>query len=64
MSMEHAPLDGRYVAVSLGGPTLTYAYFENGHWLAPQMIGKPELGVAIIQPVSWIPLPTPQRYEC
>jgi hypothetical protein len=61
MSMKSAPRDGRYVAVSTGGPSLSYAYFENGHWLAPLMIGKPELGVAIIHPVSWLPLQTPQR---
>jgi hypothetical protein len=43
-SMESVSRDGRYVAVSLGGEALAFAYFENGNWIAPQMVGKAELG--------------------
>lgn len=56
-----APRDGRYVAVSMGTQVLAYAYFENGHWIAPQMIGKPELGSDVILPVGWVDIPTPLR---
>jgi hypothetical protein len=60
--IETAPRDGRYVAVSLGTSFLTFAYFENDAWVAPQMVGKPELGSNIVHPVGWTDIPVPQRH--
>lgn len=57
--MDSAPRDGRYVACFCGGEVVTFAYFEDGRWLAPQMIGRPDLGVSEINPTSWQDLPTP-----
>jgi hypothetical protein len=61
-NMASAPRDGRYVAVSMGGDALAFAYFENGSWIAPQMIGKPELGFSFISPISWVNIPAPRRH--
>ena len=61
-SMESAPRDGRYIAVTMGGDALALAYFENGSWIAPQMVGKPELGSSFISPIGWIDIPTPKRH--
>ena len=60
-AMDSAPRDGRYVAVSTGGEYLTYAYFENGRWIAPQHVQKPELGFDQIFPEYWVNIPAPQR---
>jgi hypothetical protein len=61
-SIESAPRDGSYVAVSFGGAALAFAYFENGNWIAPQMVGKPELGSSPIRPIGWVDIPTPKRH--
>jgi len=61
-NMESARRDGSYVAVSFGGEALAFAYFENGNWIAPQMIGKPELGCGIVFPIGWVDIPTPTRH--
>ena len=57
-----APRDGRYVAVSFGTSFLAFAYYENGVWIAPQMVGKPELGSGVVHPISWTEIPVPQRH--
>jgi hypothetical protein len=60
-SINTAPRDGRFVAVSVGTEALTFAYFKNGNWVAPQMVGRPELGMVIIHPLSWVDIPAPLR---
>jgi hypothetical protein len=60
-SIETAPKDGRYVLAFFGSPFGAFVYFENGKWLAPQMVGRPELGVNPVNPVSWVDIPTPPR---
>jgi peptide/nickel transport system substrate-binding protein len=55
------PRDGSYVAASLGGEALVFAYFEGGNWMAPQMVGKPELGSCPVSPIGWVDIPTPRR---
>ncbi|WP_438274233.1 hypothetical protein [Nitrobacter sp.] len=61
-SIETAPRDGRFVAVSTGTGNLSFAYFENGVWIAPQIVGKPELGSAVIDPIWWLDIPVPSRH--
>lgn len=59
--MSSAARDGRFVAVSVGGPGLVYAYFESGKWVAPLIVDKPELGSEIIKPIGWFPIQVPAR---
>jgi hypothetical protein len=61
-NMEVARRDGSYVAVSLGGDALAFAYFDNGKWVAPKMVGNPELGCDIVFPTGWVDIPTPARH--
>ncbi|GLH78571.1 hypothetical protein SSBR45G_34800 [Bradyrhizobium sp. SSBR45G] len=60
--MESARRDGSYVAVSLGGEALAFAYFEDGNWIAPRMVGRPELGFSPVSPIGWVDIPTPERH--
>lgn len=60
-SMESAPRDGRYVAVSVGGDALAFAYYEKDGWVAPQMVDRPELGSSPIFPTFWVDIPVPDR---
>jgi hypothetical protein len=61
-SMDSALRNGSYVAFSLGGEALAFAYFENGNWIAPEMVGKPELGSSPVKPIGWVDIPTPRRH--
>lgn len=61
MNMDSAPRDGRYVAILLG-ETVAFAYFEDGSWIAPCMVGKPEQGFSVVAPTGWLDIPTPTRH--
>jgi hypothetical protein len=52
--IETAPRDGRYIIAFCGGVVGSFAYFENGRWLAPESVDRLELGVHPIEPTGWI----------
>ena len=55
--IETAPRDGRYIIAFCGGPIGLFAYFENGRWLAPELVDRLELGVHEIDPEAWLATP-------
>lgn len=52
--IETAPRDGRYIIAFCGGSIGSFAYFENGRWLAPESVDHPELGIHAIEPTAWM----------
>jgi hypothetical protein len=46
----------------MGTMVFTFAYFEDGHWIAPEAINEPERGTSVIDPLYWIAMPVPIRH--